>query len=131
VTVTGTRRTGPPSPAALDELQERVGSIRRRHDLRVTATVALLDTCAELGELVGAFLKDTGYSATRPATNADAVATDAVASDAVRAEFGDVLFALLSFADAAGLDAHSELLATLSRYETRFAGNGAGGDRHG
>ena len=44
------------SGTGLDELQDRVRSTRRRHHLQVTATVALLDTCAEVGELAVAFV---------------------------------------------------------------------------
>jgi len=107
----------------LDGLQAGVRSVRRRHGLVVTARVALLDTCAELGELTGAYLKDTGY--------ADQTVSAEVATERIRAEFGDVLFALLSFADAVGLSAREELTATLDRYETRFADTAGGGDRHG
>ena len=115
------------SGTGLDELQDRVRSTRRRHHLQVTATVALLDTCAEVGELAGAFLKDTGYHPHRPV--AAAGASDRAVADTVRTEFGDVLFALFSFADAVGLSARSELAATLDRYEARFAGRRAVGDR--
>lgn len=107
----------------LDALQAAVRSVRHRHGLVVTARVALLDTCAELGELAGAYLKDTGYADPQPSAE--------VATERIRAEFGDVLFALLSFADAAGLSARDELTATLNRYEARFAPAGRGGDRHG
>ncbi|MFI7602167.1 hypothetical protein [Actinoplanes sp. NPDC049681] len=108
--------------ADLDELQAAVRSVRLRHGLGVTARVALLDTCAELGELAGAYLKDTGY--------ADAPEPGAP-TERIQAEFGDVLFSLLSFAVAAGLSAREELTATLDRYETRFGSAARGGDRHG
>lgn len=117
-------------PATLNVCQELTGAFRRRSALRVTADVALLDSCAELGELTGAYLKQCGYA---PSTGADAVAGTSP-SDQVRAEFGDVLFALLSFADAAGVDSEAEFHATLERYEARFTGGRSAvgtGERHG
>lgn len=107
----------------LDGLQAGVRSVRHRHGFGTTARIALLDTCAELGELAGAYLKDTDY-ADGPSVPAD------VATERVRAEFGDVLFSLLGFADAAGLNAREELTATLHRYEVRFAAMTEGGDPH-
>ncbi|MHC3470976.1 hypothetical protein ACYF6T_20000 [Streptomyces sp. 7R007] len=106
--------------ASLTQCQELTGAFRRRAKMPVTADVALLDACAELGELSGAYLKNCGY-----APSGGGVPP----SDQVRAEFGDVLFALLGFADAAGLDAGAEFAATLERYEKRFAGGA--GERHG
>ena len=83
----------------------------------MTAQVALLDACAELGELAGAYLKQSGYAPC--AASADGGA--APPAQQVRAEFGDTLFALFSFADAAGVSAEAEFAATLARYEERFA----------
>lgn len=111
---------GPPAGATLTEYQKLTGEFRRRVNMPVTAHVALLDACAELGELTGAYLKNCGYAPS---------ATSAPPSDQVRSEFGDVLFALLGFANAAGLDAGAEFAATLDRYEERFAGRTA--EQHG
>ncbi|MGP4112718.1 hypothetical protein ACTWP5_17645, partial [Streptomyces sp. 4N509B] len=97
----------------LATLQRLVADARERLRLRVTAETALLDATAELGELAGAHLKEHGYS---PAPTAG----DGPAPRRVREEFGDVLFSLLSFANAAGVDARAELTATLARYEARF-----------
>ncbi|TDC99490.1 hypothetical protein E1292_31655 [Nonomuraea deserti] len=82
--------------------------------MQVPAGAALLDACAELGELAGAYLKHHDYRLDAPAGPHDQLPAD------VRAEYGDVLFAVLSFAAAAGIDAERELLQTLSRYEIRF-----------
>lgn len=98
--------------SALGAVQHEVRRLRERHALAVSPMVALLDSCAEMGELSGAYLKATGYAAT---------AEPGLADERVRAEFGDILFSILSFADAAGLDAGAELAAALARYETRFA----------
>ncbi|MFD8308514.1 hypothetical protein ACFV29_40290 [Streptomyces sp. NPDC059690] len=106
--------------ASLTECQELTWAFRRRAKMPVTADVALLDVCAELGELSGAYLKNCGYA---PATRS------VPPSNQVRAEFGDVLFALLGFAAAAGLDAGAEFAATLQRYEERFVGGAE--ERHG
>ncbi|WND32871.1 hypothetical protein RI578_42210 (plasmid) [Streptomyces sp. BB1-1-1] len=111
---------GPPVGATLTECQELTGAFRRRVNMPVTADVALLDASAELGELAGAYLKNCGYAPS---------ATSTPPSDQVRSEFGDVLFALFGFADAAGLDAGAEFAATLDRYEARFSGRTA--ERHG
>ncbi|MEU7663430.1 hypothetical protein AB0B60_33815 [Streptomyces lincolnensis] len=111
---------GGPAGATLTECQELTGAFRRRANMPITAHVALLDSSAELGELTGAYLKNCGYAPS---------AAGAPPSDQVRSEFGDVLFALLGFADAAGLDAGAEFAATLDRYEARFAGRAA--ERHG
>ncbi|GAA3349411.1 hypothetical protein GCM10020358_71450 [Amorphoplanes nipponensis] len=121
--VTENRPARPAPGPGLDEMQAAVRSVRHRHGLEVTAGVALLDACAELGELAGAYLKDTAY--------ADRPGAAGVATERVRAEFGDVLFAVLSFADAAGLSARQQLAATLERYETRFGPTARGGERHG
>ncbi|MFD3587366.1 hypothetical protein [Streptomyces sp. NPDC058683] len=117
------------SPATLNACQDLTGEFRRRSAMRVTADVALLDACAELGELAGAFLKQCGY-----APSAAKSTVGSRPSDRVRAEFGDALFALLSFADAAGLDSEAEFFATMTRYEARFTGgvSGTGAvERHG
>ncbi|WP_037914289.1 nucleoside triphosphate pyrophosphohydrolase family protein [Actinacidiphila yeochonensis] len=112
---------GTADPTTLSACQDMAAEFRRRAALHVTADVALLDACAELGELAGAYLKQSGYA---PSAGAKGVA-GAPPSDRVRAEFGDALFALLSFADAAGLDAEAEFLDTMNRYEARFAGAGS------
>lgn len=103
----------------LDLAQDRVRSFRRRYGFDRGPAVALIDACAELGELSGAFLKETGYSGASPVSS----------SERVRAEYGDALFALLGFGDAAGISAHDALSATLARYESRFESHAAQGER--
>ncbi|WP_158841332.1 nucleotide pyrophosphohydrolase [Saccharothrix deserti] len=97
----------------LDVMQDRVRLSRRRYGFDKGPAVALLDACAELGELSGALLKETGYSASG--------GTPLSSSVRIRAEYGDVLFAVLGFADAAGISAHDALSAALVDYESRFA----------
>ncbi|MCX2926055.1 hypothetical protein [Streptomyces sp. NEAU-W12] len=124
-----TLSTGATAPATLTTCQDMSGAFRQRSAMRVTADVALLDACAELGELAGAYLKQCRYAP----SGANGLA-DSPPSDRVRAEFGDALFALLSFADAAGLDSEAEFFATLKRYEERFTDERSGSgtdDRRG
>lgn len=78
------------------------------HDLDATPEYRLLDLVAEVGELAkdGATAADYGRSPEE----------FRVASD----EIGDVLFALLAFADAVDVDAEAALQVAIAKYEARI-----------
>lgn len=99
-------------PKSLDALQASVRSARRRYGFDRGPAVALLDTCAEIGELSGAYLKDTAYGASGDASVSS--------SERIHAEYGDVLFALLGFGDEMGISAGDALSVTLAGYQSRF-----------
>jgi NTP pyrophosphatase (non-canonical NTP hydrolase) len=102
----------------LAEVQEIVAQAKAALRFAPTPSVALLDSCAELGELAGAYLKEGGYSA-------DFSVGSPVFTHCF-AELGDALFALLSFASVAGLPAGDALWAALERYRSRSTGRGVG-----
>jgi NTP pyrophosphatase (non-canonical NTP hydrolase) len=97
------------------DAQRRVGEFVARHDFHAPPAYRLLDVTAELGEAAANAAKSTDYGAEPEAI---AVEVD---------ELGDLLFALLAFADRVGIDAEAALDSAIAKYERRIENSGGVG----
>jgi NTP pyrophosphatase (non-canonical NTP hydrolase) len=99
----------------MHDAQRRVADFVARHDLEAPPAYRLLDLTAELGEVASDAAKSTDYG-----TDPDGMAVEAD-------ELGDLLFALLAFADQVGIDAEAALDAAIAKYERRIENSGSAG----
>lgn len=97
----------------MDE-QRQVATFVERHDLHAPPAYRALDLVSEVGEVGKEINLSTGYG------DHDDVA---IATD----EIGDCLFALLSLAEAVGVDAGEALEEAIGKYEARLEGTGDAG----
>ncbi|GAB3415229.1 hypothetical protein GCM10027435_11110 [Haloparvum alkalitolerans] len=95
--------------------QDRVAAFLDEHDLDAPLAYRLLDLQSEVGELAKEATVSTDYGA----------APDGV--DLASDEVGDALFALLSVAAAADVDADAALAESMEKYERRIAETGDAG----
>lgn len=95
------------------EEQELVSEFVERHGLRAQPEYRLLDLVSEVGELAKDATKSTDYG------------DDPAALAVNQSEVGDVLFALLAFADSMEVDANAALTEALDKYERRVSDTGS------
>ena len=95
--------------------QDRVAAFLDEHDLDAPLAYRLLDLQSEVGELAKEATGSTDYGA------------EPAAIDLANDEVGDALFALLSVAEAADVDADAALEESLEKYERRIAETGDAG----
>jgi NTP pyrophosphatase (non-canonical NTP hydrolase) len=92
--------------------QETVAAFLRENDMETAPEFRLLALVSELGELAKDVNESSDYGEERW--------TISVKED----EIGDVMFALLGFADSLGIDASEALETSLSKYEDRIEQTG-------
>lgn len=95
--------------------QDQVAAFLADHEMAADLPYRLLDLASEVGELAKEATTSTDYGADPEAI--------AVADD----EIGDALFALLSVAEAADVDADDALRQSLAKYEQRIEETGDAG----
>ena len=98
--------------------QRRVTDFARQHDLLHDPTTHALDLVSEVGEVAKEVLLSTDYG--RRASQPRPRLAD---------ELGDVLYSLLTLAEACGVDAGDALDAALEKYEHRLAERGEPGSQ--
>ncbi|WP_224335512.1 MazG nucleotide pyrophosphohydrolase domain-containing protein [Haloprofundus halobius] len=92
--------------------QQRVATFLEEHDMQTEPEFRLLALVSELGELAKDVNESSDYGSNRWTI------------DVKRDEVGDVLVALLGFADSLDIDASEALDDALSKYETRIEETG-------
>ena len=97
-------------------MQKKVRAFLQRRGRFPDPETALLDLLAETGELAKALLSASDYGKKVP-----------LATPEIEEELGDVLYSLLTFAEALGIDAEAALQAALEKYARRIAEHGTMG----
>ncbi len=99
----------------VSDAQERVAAFVATHDIAAPPAYRLLDAASELGELAKEVNSSTDYG------------SDPADVDVAADELGDVLFAVLAFAERTSTDAESALDTALEKYERRLDERGSAG----
>ncbi|MGZ0748455.1 MazG-like family protein [Haloparvum sp. AD34] len=95
--------------------QDQVAAFLADHEMEAPLPYRLLDLASEVGELAKEATTSTDYG------------TDPGAIEIADDEIGDALFALLSVAEAADVDADDALQQSLAKYERRIEETGEAG----
>lgn len=95
--------------------QDQVAAFLAAHEMEAGLPFRLLDLASEVGELAKEATTSTDYG------------TDPEAIEIADDELGDALFALLSVAEAADIDADAALQQSLAKYERRIEETGDAG----
>jgi len=95
--------------------QQKVLDFIEKHELEATPAFRLIDLFAELGEIASEAASSTKYGIEEDGLE--------VSED----ELGDALFSLLSFAEAADIDAEQALETSLDKYRERIDESGSPG----
>ncbi|OGG01503.1 hypothetical protein A2Z33_00490 [Candidatus Gottesmanbacteria bacterium RBG_16_52_11] len=94
--------------ADITELSSRVGTIARQLGHNRDPKVILLFLVEELGEVIRAFMKESGHKE-----------DNARITETYREELGDVFFLLLSLAAVKDIDLEGQLERTIEKLKTR------------
>ena len=98
--------------------QEQVADLARRHNLLYNPSTHALDLVSEVGEVAKEVLLSTDYGRRAPQFRPQ-----------LADELGDVLYSLLTLAEACAVDAGDALNAALEKYERRLAERGKPGSK--
>jgi len=97
-------------------MQEKVARFEREHELGTSAPARLLDLVSEVGELAKETLNGTGYGQ-----------REFEAPPSWESEVGDVLYSLITLANATNIDLGNALDRVLEKYAKRIeSGRGPG-----
>ena len=102
--------------ANMQQVVKEFNETKMCHRKKMPESARLLDIQSELGELAKEVLKNTKYGT-----------MDFVVTEDFEMEFGDVLYALLSFANETNIDAKECLEKVLKKYADRIDKNNSMG----
>lgn len=102
----------------MKQLQSSVKQFCRQYGMEMKPEHALLDTLSELGEVAKEILKVSNYGKQPIAY-----------SDAIKAELGDVLYSLITVANAFEINLEKALTEAMDKYKKRLL-HGSADSKH-
>ena len=100
----------------MNDIQDQIRLFCLHHGLIADPRTRLLDLSSELGEIAKEVLKTTAYGR-----------DDFASTEELCEETGDLLFALVQFANEAGIDLDASLKTVMRKYDERIRDRGDAG----